>query len=190
VAPVWLGLDLQDLEPAMLELLKLPPGQRGAIVNRVRAGGPAAKAGVLRGDVLMRIDEHGLRTAREFYEVLESSTAGQTHELKLLRTGRELTLRVVAAEIPAAAVSELVTERLGVRLVLQGGAFRVAEVRPGSGAQQIGVQAGDFVRAVDGQALDGEASLRRAVLRLQGRDRAYVRIQRGPRLYDVPLPLS
>jgi S1-C subfamily serine protease len=74
--------------------------------------------------------------------------------------------------------------------VLQGGAFRVAEVRPGSGAQQIGVKAGDFLQAVDGQALDGETSLRRAVLRLQGRDRAYVRIQRGPRLYDVPLPLS
>jgi S1-C subfamily serine protease len=190
VAPVWLGLDLQDLEPAMLELLKLPPGQRGAIVNRVRAGGPAAKAGVLRGDVLMRIDAHGIRTAREFYEVLESSTAGQVHELKLLRGGKELALRATAAEIPALVVSELVNERLGVRLALEGGAFRVTEVRPGSGAEQIGLQAGDFLRAIDGQAIQNEQALRRAVLRLQGRDRAYVRVQRGRRLADVPLPLS
>jgi serine protease Do len=190
VAPVWLGLDLQDLEPAMLDLLKLPSGQRGAIVNRVRAGGPAAKAGVLRGDVVMRIDAHGIRAAREFYEVLESSTAGQSHELRLLRGGRELTLRAVAAEIPAPVVSELVSERLGMRLVLERGMFRVAEVRAGSGAEQIGLLVGDHLRAIDGQALDSEQSLRRAVLRLQGRDRAYVRVQRGRRLVDVPLPLS
>ena len=190
VAPVWLGLDLQDLEPAMLELLKLPAGQRGAIVNRVRANGPAARAGVQRGDVLMRIDAHGVRAAREFYEVLESSTAGQTHELTLLRAGRELTLRAVAAEIPGTIVSELVNERLGVRLVLERGLFRIADVRTGSGAEQIGLQPGDFVRAIDGQALENEQALRRAVLRLQGRDRTYIRVQRGRRLADVPLPLS
>jgi S1-C subfamily serine protease len=63
-------------------------------------------------------------------------------------------------------------------------------VRPGSGAEQIGLLVGDHLRAIDGQALDSEQSLRRAVLRLQGRDRAYVRVQRGRRLVDVPLPLS
>jgi serine protease Do len=190
VAPVWLGLDLQDLEPAMLDLLKLPAGQRGAIVNRVRAGGPAAKAGVQRGDVLMKIDAHSIRTAREFYEVLEASTTGQTHELLLLRTGRTLTLRASAAEIPVAVVNELVSERLGMRLAFERGLFRVAEVRPGSGAEQIGAQAGDFVRAIDGQALSDEQALRRALLRLQGRDRALLRVQRGRSLYDVVLPLS
>ncbi len=190
VAPVWLGLELQDLEPAMLELLKLPAGQRGAIVNRVRAGGPAAKAGVQRGDVLMKIDAHSIRAAREFYEVLEASTTGQTHELALLRAGRTLTLRAVAAEIPAAVVAELVTERLGMRLVFERGLFRVAEVRPGSGAEQVGARAGDFVRAIDGQALNDEQALRRALLRLQGRDRAFIRVQRGRGLYDVVLPLS
>ncbi len=190
VAPVWLGLDLQDLEPAMLELLKLPAGQRGAIVNRVRAAGPAAKAGVLRGDVLMKIDMHSIRAAREFYEVLEASTTGQIHELALLRNGRALALRATAAEIPAAVVSELVNERLGIRLAFEGSLFRIAEVRPGSGAEQIGLQAGDFVRAIDGQALANEQALRRAVLRLQGRDRAYIRVQRGRRLADVALPLS
>jgi serine protease Do len=190
VAPVWLGVDLQDLEPAMLDLLKLPAGQRGAIVNRVRAAGPAEKAGVQRGDVLMRIDAHSIRTAREFYEVLESSTAGQSHELHLLRGGRELTLRAVAAEIPTAVVGELVNERLGVRLLFEGGVFRISKVRSGSGAEQIGLQPGDFVRGIDGQALDSEQALRRAVLRLQGRDRAYIRVQRGRQLADVPLPLS
>jgi serine protease Do len=174
----------------MLELLKLPAGQRGAIVNRVRAGGPGAKAGVLRGDVLMKIDSHGIRAAREFYEVLESSTAGQSHELQVLRGGRTITLRATAAEIPAAIVGELTTERLGVRLAFERGLFRVAEVRPGSGAEQIGLQPGDYVRSIDGQLLADEEALRRAVLRLQGRDSALIRVQRGRRLADVPLPLS
>jgi S1-C subfamily serine protease len=191
VAPVWLGIDLQDLEPAMLELLKLPAGQRGAIVNRVRAGGPGAKAGLLRGDVLMKIDTLPIRAARELYEVLESSTTGQVHELHILRAGKPLTLRATATEIPSAVVSELANERLGMKLVLErGGVYRAAEIRPGSGAEQIGLQAGDYIRAIDGQALSNEQTLRRAVLRLQGRDRAYLRVQRGRRLADVLLPLS
>jgi serine protease Do len=190
VAPVWLGLDLQDLEPAMLELLKLPAGQRGAIVNRVRSEGPAARAGVLRGDVLMRIDAHPIRAAREFYEVLEASTTGQVHELALLRNGRAFTLRATAAEVPSAVLTDLANERLGVRLVFERGLFRIADVRAGSGAEQIGLQPGDFVRAIDGLALADENALRRAVLRLQGRERAYIRVQRGRRLADVPLPLS
>ncbi len=190
VAPVWLGLDLQDLEPAMIELMKLPAGQRGAVVSRVRTAGPGAKAGVQRGDVLMKIDAHPIRAAREFFEVLESSTAGQAHALLVLRNARPLTLRATAAEIPAAVVAELATERLGMRLAFEKGVYRVAEVRPGSGAEKSGVQVGDFVRGIDGQALTDERTLRRAVLRLQGRDRALLRIQRGRAQGDVLLPLS
>ncbi len=190
VAPVWLGLDLQDLEPAMIELMKLPAGQRGAVVSRVRTGGPAAKAGVQRGDVLMKIDAHSIRAAREFYEVLESSTAGQAHALLVLRNGRPVTVSASAAEIPPAVLTELAGERLGMRLALERGAYRVAEVQAGSGAEQIGLKAGDFVRGIDGQVLTDESTLRRAVLRLQGRDRALLRIQRGRAQADVLLPLS
>jgi S1-C subfamily serine protease len=138
----------------------------------------------------MKIDSHPIRAAREFYEVLEASTTGQVHELALQRAGRTLTLRASAAEIPPTVVGELVAERLGMRIAFERGLFRVAEIRPGSGAEQIGLLPGDFVRAVDGLALTDEQALRRAVLRLQGRDRAFIRVQRARRLYDVVLPLS
>jgi S1-C subfamily serine protease len=92
--------------------------------------------------------------------------------------------------IPPAVVPDLANARLGMRLVLERGVYRASEIRPGSGAEQIGLQAGDFIRAIDGQALSNEQSLRRAVLRLQGKDRAYLRVQRGRRLADVLLPLS
>ena len=56
VTPVWLGLDFQDLTPQLREAMELPPSLRGALVNRVREQSPARRAGVQRGDVVVRLD--------------------------------------------------------------------------------------------------------------------------------------
>jgi serine protease Do len=192
VAPVWLGLDVQDLTPALIEMMRLPEGQRGVLVSRVRAGGPAARAGAQRGDVLLKIDAHPVRAARELYEVLESSTPGQSHALLVQRAGRQLTLPAVAQEIPPGVVAALGAERFGMQLtrVAEGGAYAVAAVTPGSRAEAIGFEPGDFVLSIDGIALADEKAYRRAVLRLQGRTRAQVVVQRGRARYVVTLPLS
>ncbi|MDH3686815.1 MAG: trypsin-like peptidase domain-containing protein, partial [Myxococcales bacterium] len=58
LAPVWLGLDLQDLDGRVAELMNLPDMTSGALVNRVRAESPAALAGVQRGDVVTAVDGH------------------------------------------------------------------------------------------------------------------------------------
>ncbi|MBW2500673.1 MAG: trypsin-like peptidase domain-containing protein, partial [Deltaproteobacteria bacterium] len=41
VHPVWLGLEFQDLDPALRDVMDLPNGLAGALVNRLHAGGPA-----------------------------------------------------------------------------------------------------------------------------------------------------
>ena len=77
VAPVWLGLDLQDLDPHLSEVMQLPEQLSGALVSRVRSGSPAAACGVERGDIVTSVDGHPVRGAREFYEILERSTVKQ-----------------------------------------------------------------------------------------------------------------
>src|SRR5262249_33233624 len=54
VAPVWLGLELQDLDPRLHDAMELPRGTTGALVSGVDAGSPAARAGVRRGDLVTR----------------------------------------------------------------------------------------------------------------------------------------
>ncbi len=190
VAPVWLGIDLQDLEPDLVSVMKLPSGQRGALVKRVRAAGPAARAGVQQLDVLLKVDNHPIRAALEFYELMESSTTGQLHTLSLLRAGKPVSLPVKAEEIPPAVVTQLAEERFGFRLRPVQGGYQIEAVSPRSGAERIGLAAGDLVLAVDGQAIDDPKAFRRAVLRLQGRPRAQIVVQRGRGRYVVALPLS
>jgi serine protease Do len=191
VAPVWLGLDLQALDPALRALMKVPSGVNGALVSRVQAKGPAAGAGVRRGDVVVRLEGQAIVDPRAFYEVLNQVTKGQAARLELWREGQTRTVRPVATALPEGLVEELAEQLLGMRLAVnpQGG-FVVKTVRNDSGAARIGIQAGDLVLAVNGRSLEGKDALRTSVLDLQGRSRALVVVQRGRGRYHVTVPLG
>jgi serine protease Do len=191
LTPVWLGLDLQDLDPRLSEVMQLPERLSGALVSRVRSGGPAARSGVERGDIITHVDGHPVRGAREFYEILERSTVRQKLRLGLFRDGSERQVKAEVVEIPQTTIAELAEQMLGFALeTTPRGQFRVSSVRRGSGANQIGIEAGDLILGINGKALDGEETFRRSILDLRGRSRALVVVQRGRGRYHVTIPLS
>jgi serine protease Do len=191
VSPVWLGLEFQDLSPELRSALGLPASLSGALVNRIRAKSPAARAGVAQGDILVRVDGAEIGSARDFWERLASVTSGQELALTLYRDGRERVVRARAEEIPPAVLDSLVEQLTGMRLARgEQGVYAVAAVRAGSGADRIGVKPGDLVLAINGRALADEASLRRAAVALRGETRALVVVQRGNGRYHVALPLG
>ena len=190
ISPVWIGLELQDLDPRLLEALGLPPGTLGALVNRVRDTSPAQRAGLRRGDVLTRVDGQPLESARSFYERLDTVTVGQKLELTLQRDGAVQRLTVQAEELPEAFVARLVEELTGLALAPAArGGYQVQSVRSGSGGDRVGLQQGDLVLGINGRALEDESALRRAVLHLRGQSQALLVVQRGAGRYHVALPL-
>ncbi|MCC6640676.1 MAG: trypsin-like peptidase domain-containing protein [Deltaproteobacteria bacterium] len=191
VAPVWLGLDVQDLDARLHEMLEVPDRTNGALVSSVRRGGAAEAAGVRRGDIVTRVEKRPVHAAREFYELLEHVTVGDEVGLDLLREGAERNVKLKAAAVPESAVAELTEQLLGFQLVARGqGAFGVANVRRGSGAAQIGIQPGDLVLGINGRPLSNASALRNAVLDLRGRQQALLVVQRGPGRYHVTIPLG
>lgn len=191
IAPVWLGLDLQDLDARLAEALRVPPGVAGALVSRVRPGGPGAAGGVERGDVVLALDGRAVRSAREVYEMLERATPGQELALTLLRRGEQVERRARAEAFPPERIPDIAEQLLGLELEpLEGGGYRVTAVRPGSGAEAIGIRPGDAVLALNGRALESAAALRRALVDLLGRPRALVVVQRGRGRYHVAVPLG
>jgi serine protease Do len=191
VDPVWLGADLQDLDPNLHEAMELPRGTRGALVTNVAKDSPAAAAGLRRGDLVTRLGGHKVQSARDFHSIVEASAPDQEIEVEVLRGGRTETLRAQAERIDDAGVAALAERLLGLTLVPgTGSAFRVKAVRPRSAAERIGFRANDLVLGINGRPLADAEAFRRAVLDLQGRGSALVVVQRGGGRYHVTVPLS
>jgi S1-C subfamily serine protease len=189
VSPVWLGVDVQDLDGNIAELMSLPRDLNGVLVRGVLEAGPAADD-IARGDVILRIDGAPLRSARGYYEHLERATSGQPLELVLWRDGTERRSTLTARPIPEDQIRALGERLLGMRLEPEeNGGFRVTSVRAGSGAAGIGIEEGDRVLGINGRGLASSSDWRRALLDLRGRSHALVVVERGRGRYHVTVPL-
>ena len=100
IARGWLGLALQPVA--------IPPGLRaaagqeaGMMVMSLATDGPAEKAGVLPGDILLDVDGAPTLSARALAAKLGPDRVGQTAQLRLLRAGAAHTLSAVVAPRPA-----------------------------------------------------------------------------------------
>jgi serine protease Do len=191
IDPVWLGVDLQDLDPNLHEALELARGTRGALVTAVGKGSPAERAGLRRSDLVTRLDGHKIQSARDFYAIVEASTPGQDLVVEILRDGAQRQLVARAERIDDAGVASLAERLLGLSLErVEAGGYRVKTVRGRSAAERIGFRPGDVVLGINGRPIEDGAALRRAVLDLQGRNAALVVVQRGSGRYHVNVPLS
>jgi serine protease Do len=190
VLPVTLGIDFQDLDPALREVMALDPTVRGALINRVKPGEPADTAGIRRGDIVTELDGHSIRSAREFFELLEKTTPNQKLHLRFWRDGQYSEVEVEAIEIPENMAEQLTSRLLGLTLEWQRrNFFAVSRVRSNSPAARIGLQPGDILLAISGVLLDDPSALRPAILSLRGRNRALVVVQRGNGRYHLTIPL-
>ncbi len=191
IAPVWLGIELQDLDPNLHDAMEVPRGTSGALVTGVLKGGPAERAGLRRSDLLTRVDGHKIRSARDVYEIFETAAPGQDLDIEVWRANATEHLTARAERLSDEGVVTLAERILGLGLAgVDGGGFRVKKVQTKSRAEQIGFHAGDVLLAINGRPLENTTALRRAVLDLQGRARAQVVVQRGGGRYHVIVPLS
>lgn len=192
VRPVWLGLEFQAIDPALHQILDLPGGSRGVLVQRVQAGSPAAEAGLERGDVILGVDGRQVAGAAALNEGFNRLTDGQSIDFELYREGETREARAIAAEMPLTVVSRIAHSRLGLELehAVQEQAYAIRSVREGSGAEALGLRAGDFLLQLNGEVLRDYESLRRGIAKVRGRTRALVLVQRGPGRYHLTIPLQ
>ncbi len=191
IAPVWLGVGLQDLNSELGDVLDVPRGTQGALVTELEPESPAGEAGVRRGDLIVKMDGHSVKTARDFYSMLEHAIPGETVELEVWRDGKTRRFRSKTEEISSDLIDVFAQRLLGLDLEpYERGGFRVRGVAAKSGADQVGFRDGDIVLRINGQALQDRQALRRSILDLRGRDRALIVVQRGRGRYHVTVPLS
>jgi Tol biopolymer transport system component len=74
------------------------PGKKGVLLAGVRPGGGADKAGMQRGDLLIRLGTHDIASIEDFMYVLNSSRPGETTTAVVVRDGKEIKLEVTFQE--------------------------------------------------------------------------------------------
>jgi serine protease Do len=74
--PRW-GLGLQELTPDLRQQLQIPSDVRGAVIDNVQPGSPADNAGLQRGDVIVEVNRHSVKSDADVVDQLKSIPAGQ-----------------------------------------------------------------------------------------------------------------
>ena len=97
----WLGVRIQDVTPEIAEALKLPAA-KGALVSSVTPKGPADKAGVLAGDVIVKFNGQDIDQLRRLPRLVAESEVGGKAALTVLRKGKEVALSVELGQLETA----------------------------------------------------------------------------------------
>jgi serine protease Do len=92
IAHGWLGVAVRPAPPAS--------GLKGALAIDVNPNGPAAKAGIQPGDVLVAIDGRPIEDSSRLPRLVASIKPGTTTELKIVRNGQPQTIEVKLEKMP------------------------------------------------------------------------------------------
>lgn len=169
----WLGVSAQELtqELALAHGLNAP---RGALVTEVRPEGPAERAGLAAGDIVLALDDTAIVDSGDLPPLIGASRPGSEHTLTVLRDGQLTRLKVTVGELgrdseAARRARSLVrVEALDIRVSELDAATRevlglkagllVEEAGQGPAAE-AGIQAGDILLKLGRVQLDSAARL-------------------------------
>ena len=161
----WLGFSAQSVTSEIAQSMGLST-PKGALVADVFGGGPADNAGLKRGDVITKINEHDIRDAEELRFRIATLAIGDKATFAVNRSGTQNTLDFTASpppEIPsrepitiqdtgafkgvtAVNVSPAVVEEMGLKG--QDDGVVVYGVLNGSTADRLGLETGDGIIAI------------------------------------------
>ena len=202
----WLGVKIQSVTDDIAETLGVKENT-GALISSVTADGPAAKAGIEPGDVVMRFDGKDVASMRGLPRVVSQTAVGRSVDIEVLRKGQKKVLKIVVGRLiededkekddkkkkPDAdkstgktviglQVSPL-TEELRAKFKLDAKikGIVVVEADPASQAAQKGIKAGDVIVEAAQEAVANVDDLTKAIekVRKAGRKQLLLRVEDG-----------
>ena len=189
VQPAWVGVLVQPITPEIAEHLG---GKRrgGVLVRGVESDSPAVAAGIRRGDVILEIAGRPVNSVEEWESRLRDQPLDSSVRLTLARGQDEIVVQLKTSRFPMEHADDLAWQLLGLRVKERRRQLEVESVRRNSPAAEIGIRGGDIIAGLGGQSLDTLDAFRRKLIANRNAQRVLISVQRGARLYHVPLPLG
>jgi serine protease Do len=204
----WLGVTIQELT-AELSAKFGADSTNGALVGDVLKGGPAEKAGIRRGDIIVEYDGKRVRDVGTLRNMVAESSVGVTVPVTIMRAGKEYRLKVRIAELPAEVVKAApaesggdslgeglpglsvveLTREIGKQLGIGRGerGVVVVKVEAGSSSEEAGIRKGDVIQEIDRKRIAGVGEYNRIVSALSPDETVLLFVNRGGKKFYVAL---
>lgn len=181
VQRAWIGVGFQDMTPELADQLGFEDGAHGALVSSVLADGPAAKAGLKAGDVIVAVDGQRIGEGRDLLRFVLRKKVGARVRLSVIRRGTKKDFTLVTGKRPSqeaqasAATKNKSKPTYGMELQDLTGDLAdrlgvdakrgvvVANVRSGAPADRAGLRSGDVIVEADQKPVKGVADVEKAL---------------------------
>jgi serine protease Do len=212
VRPAWIGLKLQQVTPDIAQALGMRQAA-GSLVSWTIDGGPAAKAGIKIGDVVLKFNGTAPTDERALLRDIAQSSVGDSIILGIRRDGQLLDVRIQTAEWPRnqwdkfdapveasqpkiaippdlgltmAPLTPEDRQKLNTGVVTQGVVIKA--VMPNSDAARRGVTAGDVIMRVQEKPVGTKAAVLAELQAARAAKRRYALLLILPKTRSLPGP--
>ena len=201
----FLGATMQDVTPQLGKLFKLP-GVKGAIITDLLPKGSAEKAGLRRGDVIVRYDGRDVLDSGRLRNWIAGAPTGSRHKLDVIREGKPVQAELVVQEAPrerarrapsmakeamhplSGVLVDEITPAVGRQLGLGSiTGVVVSTVEEGSLAEAAGLAPGDLILEVNHQPVSDLTSFTRLVEPVKPKEALLLLVNRQNNFLYVPI---
>lgn len=176
----WLGVYIQNITPDLAKAMKLDVA-KGVIVSKVEENSPADKAGIKEEDVILKFNGKDIDNTVELSTLVASTSPKSDIDLKILRNGKPMDVKVRLGELNAngqrraesgrtsyenigLAVSNItpaLIQKYDLPTKITG--VVVTQVDPNGAAAQFGIQVGDVIMKVNRENIRSVADFEKQI---------------------------
>ena len=173
----WLGVSIQPVTADLAKSFSLG-SERGALISEILPGGPAEKAGLKSGDIILEFDGKKIQEASELPRFVAETSVGKKVPMTVMRNGREEKVTAVIESLKESAGTEdgeAIQDRLGLTVreldknlaerfqLKDSSGVIVTDLKPDGAAQDAGIAAGDIIKEINGTPITSLADYNKAV---------------------------
>jgi len=200
VIPAWIGITVQDIDADLARYLKAS-AIKGVLVKKAEKPGPASKAGIREGDIILSIKTRDIISEKDFHRSMIAHSAGEKIDITIWRNGKTKTVSVKTSVFPKELALHLAYNLLGISVenlstknrykykatAKQG--VLISDINRQSYLAKIRARPGDVIRQIDDITIKNIKDFEEAIIKYRQKKSLVIVLQRGNQLYNITVKL-
>ena len=199
----WLGVMIQDITPQLAKSFNLK-STKGVLVADVVKDGPAAKAGIKRGDIITEFNGHKVDNSHQLSRMVASVAPKTEVSVGIVRDGKAMTVKVTLGTMPEEGAKAkptphkenawgLSVQNLTPQLAQRFGwsntekGVLITQVEQGSTAADAGLRSGDLIKEINRVKIQNVRDYNQMLKKIKKGQNMLLLIKRGENTFYVVL---